>query len=148
MEASKEPMIESFCCFGHFLGYFRSLFRSSCIQCIQMFPQGAYQVLAFISTVIGSFEIHTRTLGLLKGPAMQHICHLRNLLGWFYAHIEVRRVSNASKYFPQTTTRYCFSSYSIPMGSVKASEGPTIEHFCFSSHFVGLSRPLLRLLGS
>ena len=48
-----------------------------------MFPQGAYQVLAFISTVIGSYEIHTRTMGLLKGPAWSIFAVYATFLGGF-----------------------------------------------------------------
>ena len=67
---------------------------------------------------------------------------LRSTVYLMHLNIFPRQLPGTGLYFN------CFSSYSIPMGSVKASEGPTIEHFCFSNHFVGLSRPLLRLLGS
>ena len=68
--ASKGPRIEHFYCFCHFLSYFRSLFKSPCIQCIQMFPWGTHQVLACILTVFGSFQIDVKLWGLQKGPEL------------------------------------------------------------------------------
>ena len=67
--ASKGPRIEHFC-FCHFLSYFRSQFKSPCIQCIQMFPWGTHQVLACILTVFGSSQIYVKLWGLQKGPEL------------------------------------------------------------------------------
>ena len=58
-----------------------------------------------LSTVIGSYEIHTRTMGLLKGPAWSIFAVYATFLGGFMS-IEVPRVSNAFKCFPKVTTRY------------------------------------------
>ena len=68
--AEKGPRIEHFCYFCHFLSYFWCLLKSPCIQCIQMFPWGTHQVLAYIFTVFGSFQIIVRLWGPQKGPEL------------------------------------------------------------------------------
>ena len=49
-----------------FLGCFRSPVKLLCIQCIQIIFWGNYQVLAYISRVFATFEIHTGSVWASK----------------------------------------------------------------------------------
>ena len=53
-----------------FLCHFRSLCRCPSTQYLNVFPCGIYQLLAYISTVFGSYETQTGSVGAKKRPTI------------------------------------------------------------------------------
>ena len=72
-----------------FLGCFRSPVKLLCIQCIQIIFWGNYQVLAYISRVFATFEIHTGSVWASKRAWNWAFLPFLPLVGLFSVPIRV-----------------------------------------------------------